>query len=360
MSLFDVELRDCRRWSQVGDTYEVTRKPRGFDTSSLAAIPFASMADIPQGGAYAPDFTLKAQSEIKSGTYFERGDILVAKITPSFENGKQALTTELPTPFGFATTEVIPLRPRTEGHDRRLLFFYLLHPDVRHHIAERMEGTTGRQRVPEEVLLDLPFPEFEPEEQTAVSDSLETIQRLIRAETKSVQTAIALKRGTIRSLFTHGLRGEAKKETEIGPVPESWEIKTILELCEIWSGGTPRKSIQEYWGGKIPWVSGKDLKSPVLDDAMDHVTVEGAEAGSRLALVWHRAAACPRHGSRQGFAGCRNQSTDGLQSGHKGAGLPWQLSGDISAIRNLCRQGASFEPDRPVRARNDDAEPQRC
>ncbi len=284
MSLFDVELRDCRRWSQVGDTYEVTRKPRGFDTSSLAAIPFASMADIPQGGAYAPDFTLKAQSEIKSGTYFERGDILVAKITPSFENGKQALTTELPTPFGFATTEVIPLRPRTEGHDRRLLFFYLLHPDVRHHIAERMEGTTGRQRVPEEVLLDLPFPEFEPEEQTAVSDSLETIQRLIRAETKSVQTAIALKRGTIRSLFTHGLRGEAKKETEIGPVPESWEIKTILELCEIWSGGTPRKSIQEYWGGKIPWVSGKDLKSPVLDDAMDHVTVEGAEAGSRLAL----------------------------------------------------------------------------
>lgn len=236
MGLLNIEFAGRRRWSQVGDTYEVTRKPRGLDTSSLAAIPFASMADIPQGGAYAPDFTLKAQTEIKSGTYFERGDILVAKITPSFENGKQALTTELPTPFGFATTEVIPLRPRTEGHDRRLLFFYLLHPDVRRHVAERMEGTTGRQRVPEEVLLDLPFPEFEPEEQTAVSDSLETIQRLMGVETKSAQTAAALKQATMRSLFTHGLRGETQKETEIGPVPESWGLVSIGNVFEIEQG----------------------------------------------------------------------------------------------------------------------------
>ena len=245
MSLFDVELAGRRQWLQVGDAYEVTRKPRWLDTSSLAAIPFASMADIPQGGLYAPDFTLKTPPEIKSGTYFERGDILVAKITPSFENGKQALTTGLPTPFGFATTEVIPLRPHTDGHDRRLLFFYLLHPDVRHHVAERMEGTTGRQRVPEEILLDLPFPEFEREEQTAISDSLEMIQRLMVAETKSAQTASDLKHATMRSLFTHGLRGEAKKETEIGPVPESWEIVNVGTVRERLQYGTSTRCSYE-------------------------------------------------------------------------------------------------------------------
>lgn len=236
MSLFEVGLKDRRRWVQVGDIYEVTRKPRGFDTSSLAAIPFASMADIPQGGAYTPYFVTKVPTEIKSGTYFERGDILVAKITPSFENGKQALTTGLSTPFGFATTEVIPLRPRTGEHDGRLLFFYLLHPDVRHYIADRMEGTTGRQRVPEEVLLGLPFPRFEPEEQIAVSDALETIQRLIAIEAKSAQTATALKRAAMLTLFTKGLRGEAQKETEIGPVPESWELVSIGNVFEIEQG----------------------------------------------------------------------------------------------------------------------------
>ena len=198
---------------------------------SLPVVPFVPMGAVPQGGAYEPDYALRSPGEIRSGTYFERGDALIAKITPSFENGKQALATELPARFGFATTEVIPLRPREEGQDRRLLFFYLLHPDVRHHVAERMEGTTGRQRVPTEVLLNLPFPRFEPEEQTAIADPLEMIQRLKAFETQSIQTTQSLKRATMQTLFTHGLRGEAQKETEIGPVPESWEITTINDVA---------------------------------------------------------------------------------------------------------------------------------
>lgn len=204
---------------------------------------------------------MKVPTEIKSGTYFERGDILVAKITPSFENGKQALTAGLPNPFGFATTEVIPLRPRTDGHDRRLLFFYLLHPDVRHHVAERMEGTTGRQRVPEEVLLDLPFPEFEPEEQTAISDSLETIQRLIETEMKSAQTAIGLKYATMRSLFTRGLRGEPQKETEIGSVPESWRVSTLGETAQLERGRFMHRPRNEprFYGGATPFVQTGDV-----------------------------------------------------------------------------------------------------
>ena len=233
MSLFDTELAEGRQWLRLGDTYEITKKPRGLDTSLLPTIPFVPMAAIPQGGAYAPDYALKAPTKIRSGTYFERGDILVAKITPSFENGKQALATTLPTPYGYATTEVIPLRPLKEEHDRRLLFFYLLHPDVRHHVAERMEGTTGRQRVPEDVLLDLPFPEFNPEEQTAVANSLEKIQRLITIEARSIQTTTELKRAAMKFLFTRGLRGEAKKETEIGPMPESWSYNKLGSLAEI-------------------------------------------------------------------------------------------------------------------------------
>lgn len=100
---------------------------------------------------------------------------------------------------------------------------------------------------------------------------------------RSTSLAQDLKRAAMRALFTKGLRGEAQKETEIGPVPESWELRSVLDLCDIRSGGTPRKSVPEYWIGDIPWVSGKDLKAPTLDDAIDHVSAEGIEAGSRLA-----------------------------------------------------------------------------
>ena len=230
MNLF--EVNQPNGWTRVGDVYEVTKKPRGTDVMSNPSIPFAPMSAIPDTGGYTPAFIQKSPSEIKSGTYFEKGDILVSKITPSFENGKQALTTELQTAFGFATTEVIPLRPWNEEQDRRFLFFYLLHPDVRQRVASRMEGTTGRQRVPTDVLLDVPFPEFDFEEQVSIANLLEVIQRLKSLETASIETANDLKRATMHTLFTRGLRGESQKETEIGPVPESWGQTTLGDLCK--------------------------------------------------------------------------------------------------------------------------------
>ncbi|MFE8912973.1 N-6 DNA methylase [Streptomyces globisporus] len=87
----------------------------------------------------------------------------------------------------------------------------------------------------------------------------------------------------LRSGQEAGLQRVPHKDTELGPIPEAWEIRTVGELCEIWSGGTPRKSASEFWDGDIPWASGKDLKAPVIDDAIDHVSEEGVRSGSRMA-----------------------------------------------------------------------------
>jgi type I restriction enzyme S subunit len=129
--------------------------------------------------------------------------------------------------------------------------------------------------------LDVPHPP-KPEQQS-VAQVLAKVREAITVHDKAASTALELKHAVMNDLFTRGLRGEPQKETEIGLVPESWEPRTILELCEIWSGGTPRKSVAEYWNGDIPWVSGKDLKLPALDDAIDHVSAAGVEAASRLA-----------------------------------------------------------------------------
>ena len=285
MSLFDTTFEENRQWIRIGDAYEVTKKPRGLDLASLSTIPFAPMEAIPQGGEYSPDYTQKVPADIRSGTYFERGDLLVAKITPSFENGKQALATTLPTPFGYATTEVIPLRPRMEGHDKRLLFFYLLHPDVRHYVAERMEGTTGRQRVPPDVLLDLPLPEIELEEQTAIADSLEMVQGLKAIESRSVQTATNLKHATMQELFTRGLRGEAQKETESGPMPESWTIQPIDRHFSVVSGGTPSRKRSSFWSdGTIPWVKTTEVNYGVIRETEEQITRAGLEQSAAKLL----------------------------------------------------------------------------
>lgn len=129
--------------------------------------------------------------------------------------------------------------------------------------------------------LDVPQPDFD--EQCDITAALARVRQAMKLHDTSLEVAQDLKRAAMRALFTKGLRGEAQKDTEIGPMPESWQPRTVLDLCDIQSGGTPRKSVVEYWIGDIPWASGKDLKVPTLHDTVDHISREGAEAGSRIA-----------------------------------------------------------------------------
>ncbi len=102
-----------------------------------------------------------------------------------------------------------------------------------------MEGTTGRSGRPEDdVVLDLPIPAFDRGEQTAIADALEAIRRASLAETQCEFAAQSLKRAAMRELFTRGMRGEAQKETEIGPVPESWQLTPCEEIFRLTSGKT--------------------------------------------------------------------------------------------------------------------------
>jgi len=51
--------------------------------------------------------------------------------------------------------------------------------------------------------------------------------------------------------------------------------KSLGELATFKSGGTPRKSKPDYWGGPYPWISAKDMKSVVVNDSIDKLTDEG-------------------------------------------------------------------------------------
>ena len=275
MGLLDGDIPSRLSWGQVRDAYEITKKPRSIDVGSYSHIPFAAMDSIPQGGRYAPAFTPKTPDALTSGTYFERGDVLVAKITPSFENGKQALVKELPTPFGYATTEVVPLRAKSSGHDHRFLFYYLLHPDVRHYVAERMEGTTARQRVPEDVFLNLPLPRFNDFDQAAIANACELIHKGIALCDRYDVVLGRLKDASLQEIYTRGLRGESQRESEIGPVPESWDVIRLGSLGRIGNGSTPKKAVREYWdGGTFPWLTSAKVYDRHILAADAHVTPE--------------------------------------------------------------------------------------
>ena len=167
--------------------------------------------------------------------------------------------------------------------DSRFYVFFLQSAFTQLGLYEGAGNTTTIPNLSRGRLAELQIPQPPLAEQQSISYVLGRVRNAIKIQERSLVTAQALKRAVMHTVFTSGLRGEPQKETEIGPVPESWEVAPLGEICDIVSGGTPRKSIGEYWGGSIPWVSGKDLKLPSLSDATDHVTEQGARAGTRLA-----------------------------------------------------------------------------
>lgn len=175
------------------------------------------------------------------------------------------------------------LRPIQDDVDARFYVYFLQSAFTQLGIFEGAGNKTTIPNLSRNRLAALDVPHPPKPEQQSVAQALAKVREAVTIHDEATSTALELKRAVMSDLFTRGLRGEPQKETEIGLMPESWSPRTILDLCEIWSGGTPRKSVTEYWKGDIPWVSGKDLKRPALDDAIDHVSAVGVDAGSRLA-----------------------------------------------------------------------------
>ena len=70
-------------------------------------------------------------------------------------------------------------------------------------------------------------------EQKKIAHILSTVQRAIEAQERIIQTTTELKKTLMHKLFTEGLRNEPQKQTEIGPVPESWEVVPLGDVLLI-------------------------------------------------------------------------------------------------------------------------------
>ena len=87
--------------------------------------------------------------------------------------------------------------------------------------------------------LEVPFPSLD--EQRRIASILWKVQRAVEVQENLVATVRELKQAAMRQLFTRGLRGEAQKESEIGLVPESWEVLPFESMREFLQYGTSSK-----------------------------------------------------------------------------------------------------------------------
>ena len=108
----------------------------------------------------------------------------------------------MPTPFGIATTEVIPIREVAGISDKFFLFYYLLLPNVRISLAGKMQGTTGRQRLNKDSLVNLEIPLPPLSEQRTIANILRTIDEKTAALEREVELIDELFHAMLEELMT--------------------------------------------------------------------------------------------------------------------------------------------------------------
>jgi type I restriction enzyme S subunit len=117
--------------------FEFTKRPRGV--AMPPTVPYLTMEQLPVDALTVEAYDERPGTSATSGTYVENGDLLVAKITPSFENGKQGILS-WDRPFGMATTEVHALHGIAGVSCSEFLFHLLLIDEVRDALARRMDS----------------------------------------------------------------------------------------------------------------------------------------------------------------------------------------------------------------------------
>jgi type I restriction enzyme S subunit len=110
-------------------------------------------------------------------------------------------------------------------------------------------------------------------EQKKIAHILSTVQRAIEAQERIIQTTTELKRALMHKLFTEGLRNEPQKQTEIGPVPESWDVVTVQDLVDReildkpidGNHGEIHPKVADFVTEGIPFIMASDLKGGLID-----------------------------------------------------------------------------------------------
>jgi type I restriction enzyme S subunit len=227
-----------------------------------------------------PDYL---QEEYKGGVKFRNGDTLMARITPSLENGKTSYVDILDEDeIGFGSTEFIVLREKENVSDKHFLYYLAISPTIRFTAIKSMTGSSGRQRVQTDVVKEHVFDAPELAEQRAIASILSSLDDKIDLLHRQNHTLEQMAETLFRQWFV-----ERHPEPDEGEADEEWEVTTLYDSVELVGGGTPKTSIENYWNGDIKWLSGGDIASnhkSIITSSEKTITEEGLNNSSAKLL----------------------------------------------------------------------------
>jgi len=186
------------------------------------------------------------------GMKFKNKDILLARITPCLENGKTAQVDFLDEDeVGAGSTEYVVLRAKDGVTDANFVYYLSISPDFRRHAIKSMIGTSGRQRIQNEMLAQMRFELPTLVTQQKIGNILGAIDEKIELNMRMNETLEQMGQALFRHYFI------------TNPAAENWEEESLDEVTDFLNGLAMQKYPKVQGQPTLPVIKIREMSSGI-------------------------------------------------------------------------------------------------
>lgn len=269
-----------KHWKAMRLRFAVTLNPskNEISLSDSELISFVPMDAVGEYGGIRLDED-KEMGQIGSGyTYFCDNDVVVAKITPCFENGKGAIAKGLTNGCAFGTTELHVLRVDLDLLDPDFLFYLTVSDWFRDLGESEMYGAGGQKRVPEDFIKDLVTGIPPQDEQQAIVGFLDyktaQIDSLIAKKQLLLDKLTEQRTAVISDAVARGLDPSVSMKNSgvdwVGEIPAHWTVPILGYIAEVRGGVTKGRKLPSEETVEVPYLRVANVQDGFID--LSHVT----------------------------------------------------------------------------------------
>ncbi|MBK8943773.1 MAG: restriction endonuclease subunit S [Ignavibacteriae bacterium] len=234
----------------IGEVCEI-KPPKKIAKEKISdddLVTFLPMADLEEFDYFITPTQAKKLKDVYSGyTYFENNDVLLAKITPCFENGKLGIAKNLKNGIGFGSSEYIVIRPNEEILSE-YVYYYLSLDDIRRDGKKLMTGAVGHKRIPVDFI----------ENQKIIVPSISEQKRIVAILGKAFEAIEKTKAHAEKNLKNSKELFESYLLSVFEHTNGDWKENYLHELGVITSSKRIYKN--EYIEEGIPFYRTKEIK----------------------------------------------------------------------------------------------------
>ena len=197
--------------------------------------PFVEMGFVVPGNRYVSSDNKRSYKG--GGAKFRTGDTLFARITPCLENGKIVQFSGANNEVGFGSTEFFVFRHKEGISDAGYVFYLASSSIIRKPAEKSMSGASGRQRADLASIKDMDIPAPTLHTQRKIAAILGAYDDLIENNTRRIRILEEMAQALYREWFVKfrfpGHENVKMVESELGLVPEGWEVKRLEDIANI-------------------------------------------------------------------------------------------------------------------------------